>query len=338
MKIIKKFIITIIFAFIVSLIVGPVIFYYYSLPVSESDEVIVIQIERGETLRSISTKLEENHLIRSRFIMMAISRVMGTEQQMKSGQYGISRNMNTMEIHRLIYSGAAMLYRVTIPEGLTVSRIAAILEDAQITDRESFFYAVASRELIRKFNIPGYSLEGYLFPDSYMFPQNYSAERVVSHMVSNFFKRLALVYPEYKNKTPGEINDRVILASIIEREYRVPREAPMMASVFWNRLNIGMQLGSCATIEYIITEILGRPHPTRITYADLRLESDYNTYTRFGLPPGPISNPGEIALNAAFNPAETDYLFFLLRNRDTGEHFFSTRLADHNRARDLYLR
>ena len=338
-KIIIKFVIGIIVIFIVGFVAAIGMLYYYNLPVSASDdEIITLHVERGETLRSISRNLEENDLIRSKFLMMAISRVMGTEQKMKSGQYGISRNMDTLEIHRMIYSGSAMLYRVTIPEGLTVSKIAEILEETNIVNKESFFNAVTNSSLISRFNIPADSLEGYLFPDSYMFPKNYSAEKVVTYMVQNFFRKLEQIYPEYENRTPKEIYDHVILASIIEREYRVEKEAPMMASVFINRLNIGMQLGSCATVEYIITEILGRPHPKRITYADIAIESDYNTYIRFGLPPGPISNPGVIALSAAFNPAETNYLFFLLRNRNTGEHFFSTRLSDHNRARDLYLR
>jgi UPF0755 protein len=339
MKIIIKVIVKILFLLVVFLFVGAGLFYYQNLPVSQADEeIIVIDIERGASLRSISEKLEENNLIRSKILMMAISKIMGTEQKMKSGQYGISRTMDTMEIHKMIVSGAALLYKVTIPEGVTISKIAAALEAANITDRESFLSAVVDRELIKRFNIASISLEGYLFPDSYMFPHNYPAEKVVSYMVSNFFRKLADIYPDYKNLSPEEINDYVKLASIIEREYRIEAEAPIMASVFSNRLNIRMHLGSCATVEYIITEILKRPHPEFLTYADIAIESDYNTYIRYGLPPTPISNPGRVSLSAAFYPATTNYLYFVLKNRNTGEHFFSTRLADHNRARILYLK
>ncbi|MCL2294132.1 MAG: endolytic transglycosylase MltG [Spirochaetes bacterium] len=326
------------FILVVFSLVTAGVVYYFNLPVSKTDAAVhIIEIERGETLRSIAEKLEENNLIRSSLLFMIISRANGTEQQMRSGRYAVSKTMSSAEIHRLIVSGAALLYRVTIPEGSTASQIAAILEAANITDRDSFMEAVTNSDLPNRFNIPSHTLEGYLFPDSYLFPQNYPAERVVSHMVSTFFMRLAEIYPNYADLSPEELNDRVILASIVEREYRVAAEAPIMAGVFLNRLNIRMALGSCATIVYIITEILGRPHPTRITYADIAIDSDYNTYIRVGLPPAPISNPGEIALNAVFFPADTDYLFFLLRNSATGEHFFSRTLAEHNMGRVRYL-
>ncbi|MCL2480923.1 MAG: endolytic transglycosylase MltG [Spirochaetaceae bacterium] len=334
-----KIILKIIFLFVVFLFVSAGVFYYYNLPVSRTDEeVFIIEIEKGETLRSISEKLEESNLIRSNFLMMAISKVMGTEQKMKSGQYGISRTMDAMEIHQMIVSGSALLYKVTIPEGITASKVASILEAAKITDKENFLNAVVSSDLIRKFNIASESLEGYLFPDSYMFPHNYPAEKVVSYMVSNFFKKLAVIYPEYKNISFRDINNHVIVASIIEREYRVAEEAPIIASVFFNRLNIRMHLGSCATVEYIITEIQKKPHPEYLTYADIGIESDYNTYIRYGLPPTPISNPGKVALTAAFYPANTNYLYFVLKDKNSGEHFFSTRYSDHNNAKILYLK
>ena len=99
-----------------------------------------------------------------------------------------------------------------------------------------------------------------------------------------------------------------------------------------------MPLGSCATVEYVITELQKKPHPDFLTYADIAIDSSYNTYINRGLPPAPISNPGGIAISAAFNPAETDYLYFLLRDRQSGEHFFSKRLSEHNDARVLYLK
>jgi len=339
MKIIMKLIIAIIFVFVVFIFVAAGTFYCYNLPVSRSDdEIFIVEIEKGETLRSISEKLKENNLIRSNFLMMVIGKVMGTEQQMKSGQYNINRTMDTREIYKMIVSGDALLYKVTIPEGVTVSKIALILEAAKITDEKSFLNAVVNSELIGKFNIASKSLEGYLFPDSYMFPQNYPAEKVVSYMVSNFFKKLAVIYPEYKNISSSDINNHVIVASIVEREYMLEEEAPIIASVFFNRLNIRMHLGSCATVEYIITEILKKPHPGYLTYDDIGIESEYNTYIKYGLPPTPISNPGKIALNAVFYPASTNYLYFVLKDKNSGEHFFSTRLSEHNNAKVLYLK
>ncbi|RLD34442.1 MAG: endolytic transglycosylase MltG, partial [Bacteroidetes bacterium] len=115
---------------------------------------------------------------------------------------------------------------------------------------------------------------------------------------------------------------------------------PLMAGVFYNRLknNTPIPLGSCATIVYIITDIQGKDHPEFILYSDLEIESPYNTYINSGLPPGPISNPGEVALNAAFYPVQSEYLYFLLKNAESGQHIFTKNLSDHNKAYNLYIK
>jgi UPF0755 protein len=137
---------------------------------------------------------------------------------------------------------------------------------------------------------------------------------------------------------PDELNRLVILASIIEREYRLDEEAPLMAGVFKNRLDIGMALQSCATVEYVITEIQGKPHPEVLSTRDTEIRDPYNTYIRSGLPPGPIASPGAIALKAAFNPVKSDYLYFRLVEADLGRHYFSRTLDDHIKAGRLYTK
>ena len=127
----------------------------------------------------------------------------------------------------------------------------------------------------------------------------------------------------------AELYKNVVLASIVEREYRIDSEAPLIASVFRNRLKHGIGLYSCATIEYIITEVQGKPHPDVITYADLSIDSPYNTYKWAGLPPGPISNPGAVALDAAINSPKTDYYFFRLVDAKAGRHVFSKDFSTH---------
>jgi UPF0755 protein len=128
------------------------------------------------------------------------------------------------------------------------------------------------------------------------------------------------------------------MASIVEREYRVAEEAPLIASVFYNRLDRNIGLESCATLEYIITEIQQKAHPEYITLDDERIDSPFNTYKWAGLPPGPISNPGKTALEAAFHPASTGYLYFVLRDAASGRHFFSRDLNEHNQAKYLYVK
>ena len=190
-------------------------------------------------------------------------------------------------------------------------------------------------------------MEGYLYPDTYLFPLEYPASRVVRVMADTFYKRLDKIMSEaalsgengaLKPMNAAELNKRVIIASIVEREYRVPEEAAVMAGVFYNRLNIGMALQSCATVEYVITDIQGRPHPERLFNRDLEISDPYNTYIRAGLPPGPISAPGETALKAAFNPESTEYLYFRLVDPVAGRHYFSRSFDDHIRAGVLYLK
>ena len=127
----------------------------------------------------------------------------------------------------------------------------------------------------------------------------------------------------------SELHSDVVLASIVEREYRIDSEAPLIASVFRNRLKHNIGLYSCATIEYILTEIQGKPHPDVITYADLAIDSPYNTYKWAGLTPGPISNPGVVALDAAINSAKTDYYFFRLVDANAGRHVFPKDFSTH---------
>ena len=332
----KKIICTLITLFFAGIIAIAAAVYYYNSPSgSISEEGDLFTIGKGESLYSVSDNLYEKGLVKSSLLLKIMSRVLGTDSSIKTGQYLIKPGMTTLEIHSLIVSGSGILYKVTIPEGLTASGVAEILSRKGITDRDDFMEALRSRELIEKYNIPADSLEGYLFPDSYLFPSSYPAEKAVSYMVENFFES---VEDMTSSMTAEQVFEKIILASIIEREYRVEKEAPLISSVFINRLEREIPLGSCATVEYILTEIQGKQHPEYLTYDDIKIDSDYNTYIHPGLPPGPISNPGLVALKAAFQPEESDYLYFLLKDRERGEHYFSKRLSEHNRARILYLK
>ncbi len=227
---------------------------------------------------------------------------------------------------------------MTIAEGLTLSRIAEILHEKEITDKEEFIDAAHDEELLLELGIPGDSAEGYIYPDTYKFAKEFPAENTLRFLVQSFWNTLSGIYPEYKTMTSTQIYRNVIIASIVEREYRVADEAPYIASVFLNRLEIGMPLQSCATVVYALTQEYGKPHPRFLTYRDLEVESSYNTYQINGLPPAPISNPGKTALESVFFPAETDYLYFVLQNPDDGRHYFSKTLSEHNRAKQFYIK
>ena len=197
--------------------------------------------------------------------------------------------------------------------------------------------AVNDSEIMESLHIPANSADGYLFPDTYYFQKDFPPQKVLEYMVATYFRNLDRVFPFYVDLSDEKLQEKLILASIIEKEYRVEEEAPLIASVFNNRIKIGMPLQSCATVIYVITEEQGKEHPERIFFRDLEIPSAFNTYLNNDLPPAPISNPGITALSAAFNPAQTDYLFFVVKDSMLGTHTFTSNLADHNTARHSYI-
>jgi UPF0755 protein len=295
-------------------------------------------IEKGESLTRISLDLQDNGFIRCAPLLEAVGRLKGTQSDFKAGYYRIPRASSTLAIHDFLVAGAQNLGKVTIPEGWTSSKIARHLEAEGVCSASDFMAATRSPELLSQFNVPGKSLEGYLFPDTYFVPRPFPATTLVQLMVKTFFDTVGRIEPDQTALGKPNFRDALIVASIVEREYQVADEAPLIAAVFYNRLRLNMGLESCATLEYIITEIQQKAHPEYITIEDEKLNSPYNTYKWAGLPPGPISNPGRTALEAAFQPARTDYLYFVLRDSQSGRHFFSRNLNEHNQAKYLYLK
>ncbi|WP_020613659.1 endolytic transglycosylase MltG [Sediminispirochaeta bajacaliforniensis] len=306
---------------------------------SDSDRLLAI--EAGDTLSSVAGRLKEMGAIRSRYFFLALAKWQGTESKIKRGLYTIAPGLTALEVHDLLVEGKQRLFKVTIPEGFGAREIGDILAEAGVVDKEAFLDAVSHYKPAEDaFPVEwgNKGAEGFLFPDTYLFQKDYPAKQVVEHLVDSFFAELERFEPDYKSLKPEELYQRVILASVVEREYRRAEEAPLIASVFWNRLATNMPLQSCATVVYVLTEEQGRPHPERITFRDLEVDSPYNTYLHKGLPPGPICNPGLTALKAAFQPEKSDYLFFVLKNPQTGEHVFSKNYGDHDRAYQLYIK
>ncbi len=299
----------------------------------EESEVLFV-VAPGMSIREIAASLETSGLIKSAAFATLYTRASGLS--LKAGTYLLSPSMTTAEILQALHGGNVAVLKVTVPEGLTLSKTAALFDAAGIA-QDDFIAAASDAELLAEFGIPARSAEGYLFPDTYFLNYGESAQSIVRRMVSTFFEKVSAL----ENAPSGgqALHEKVILASIVEREYRAAEEAPLIAGVFENRLSINMGLQSCATIEYIITEIEGKPHPERLVAADLKIPSAYNTYLWAGLPPGPISNPGLTALNAAFSPAQTPYFYFRLNDANAGTHTFTASLDEHIEAgRELYLK
>jgi UPF0755 protein len=295
------------------------------------DGSVLIDVQKGESGGSVGKRLEEAGLIRSRYFWYIISRL--DSQFVKTGTFRLEVPASQLAIRRALVEGRQMLERVTIPEGLTIKKTALILEEAGICGAGEFLRAAEDPAILGSYSVSGPTMEGYIFPDTYLFPKDYPPDLVLRAMVDNFFSRLEQLPG---GTAPGNLRDLVILASIVEREYRVADEAPLMAGVFLNRLRIGMALQSCATVEYIITEVQGKPHPALIYTRDTEIRDPYNTYVYPGLPPGPICSPGALALEAVLRPRDSDYLYFRLVDPGAGRHYFSRTFDDHIRAGVFY--
>jgi UPF0755 protein len=302
----------------------------------EEEGSLLFEVRGGETPRSVGKRLEEGGIIRSRYFFYVLSRL--KREHIKTGIYRLELPASQISIHSLLLSGRQLLIRLTIPEGVTLKKTARLFDEAGICGEEEFLAAASGGPLKERYRIPGPTMEGYLYPDTYFFPLAFPPERVVSTMADTFFARLGEFVPEALSLPPEDLFKRITLASIVEREYRVDEEAALMAGVFYNRLSIGMALQSCATVEYVITEIQGRPHPKFLYTRDTEIRNPYNTYLRPGLPPGPISAPGKAAILAAFYPVSSDYLYFRLTDPAAGQHYFSRTLDDHIRAGALYVK
>ena len=321
-----------------------------SKPVSAEDDGTKVRIEipNGMTVSGAAKLLAENSLIRNEKLFYYTARypqlksfLYGKDADfnfvLRSGIYYISPAMNIAEIQKELSSGQQEYIKVSLPEGLTISKIAAELEENRICSASDFIAVCKDSSFAAENGINGETCEGFLFPDTYFLTAGMPAKTVAQIMVDNFFTRIKEI-PALAEMNRADLYQTVILASIVEREYRVEDEAPLIASVFKNRLRRNIGLYSCATVEYILTEIEGRPHPERILIEDTKIDNPYNTYKWAGLPPGPISNPGLVALRASADTPKTNYYFFQVVDPAAGRHVFTTNFDEHIQSHNLYTK
>ncbi len=304
-------------------------------PASKKGNLVMVQIEPGSSFKSVAEMLEDRGFIRSKDGFYVLAWYKNMLDKVKAGEYYISPAMPPDRILDIIVSGRPIEYQVTIPEGYNIFQIASILKHSKlISQKDEFIHAVRDKVLLEKASIPADSAEGYLFPDSYLIPRGYKAHDIAMLMIDRFYQ---VWHGNSFDRRVEELKTTrhkvVILASIVEEEAMREDERPLIASVFWNRLEKGMPLQADPTVRYGIM-VEQQVRKKRLRWRDLRRSTPYNTYTIKGLPKGPISNPGLASLKAVLYPANTDYLYFVSRNN--GTHKFSATLREHNRAVDKY--
>lgn len=301
---------------------------FYSRPLQSKSEMVIFTVETGESFNEVARKLEEQKLVRSSHLLILSARLYKMRSKLKAGDYEISAAQSPREILAILSSGKSLLRTFTVSEGLNIYEVALNFEKAGYGNKAEFLEICHDKEFLR--GILGddvYSCEGYLFPETYSIEKKTSAKKLIEIMLRYFLK----VYSEINqmHKMPGWGRKQIItLASIIEKETGQPQERPIISSVFHNRIRKKMKLQTDPTVLYGILDQT-KVYPENITRKHLETPTRYNTYTNYGLPFGPIANPGREAILAVFNPAQTEYLFFVSRN--DGTHVFTKTYEDHAR-------
>lgn len=293
-----------------------------------------ITIEEGSSTSHIAALLEENGLVADERVFKLFARRNGVDSQFKAGLYQFPAGEWSLEqvCDKLVAGGvSAVDIQVTIREGLTVAQTAAVLEEAGLgtisaymeyanTGDFSAYPFIPAADAVTE---PGNRLDGFLFPDTYMIDPDWDEQTIFKMLLDQF------VYVWESNDFDAaaqalgvDVYQAVNMAALVEKEAQVAEDRPIIAGVFYKRLELGWKLESCATVQFI----LGEPK-VPLLYSDLESENPYNSYKYEGLPPGPIAAPGLASLKAALYPEETEYLFF--QARTDGSHRFSTTLEEH---------
>jgi UPF0755 protein len=286
-----------------------------------------VQIAPGAPPRAIGRRLTEAGVVRDQASFAFALARSGQARRLQAGEYRFDRPMTPYDVIDKIARGDVYVRPVTFREGLTIQQMAAIYEQEGFGKAAEFVHAARTAALIQDVDAVAQDLEGYLFPDTYALPRTNSARELVERMVTSFRDALT---PEIVDRAAARglsVRELVTLASLVEKETAKPEERPLVAAVYANRLRIGMGLQCDPTVIYAL-ERAGR-FTGNLTREDLRFDSPYNTYRYAGLPPGPIAAPGRASLEAAANPAEVPYIYFVSRN--DGSHAFASTLDEHNR-------
>lgn len=291
----------------------------------------IVEVAEGDSFYGILDKLSEEGKIKNKFLVKLYLKICGIKPEVLEGTYKLNKSMTLNEFVNLLTDSNKDKVYITIPEGYTIDDIAEKLEENNICNSKEFIDSVKNYELPKYIsNNPNkrYNLEGFLFPDTYSFNKNENADFIIKTMLNRFEKVWQEIVEDLNVSIPEEeIEKKVNVASIIEKEAVVDSERSFISSVIYNRIAIGMPLQIDATVIYSYGY-----HIEKMYEKYLEIDSPYNTYMYYGLPIGPISNPGRASLMAALKPKETDYLYYLLESENT--HYFTDNYDDFLRRKE----
>ena len=337
MKLSKKRVIILVSSVILLVLIGALFVAYEGGPYDKNNgKDIVVDIPMGSTVSSVADILKENNLIKNEVLFKLNFKMKNNASHMKSGKYLLSQKLSNSDIIEKLVSGE--IYRdgikVTIPEGSTSNEIIALLVKNELGKKEDFEKLVSNPsefysdfEFLDQKDIK--SLEGFLYPSTYYFDKDAKPKDIIKEMLSLFDKSYTDKLKKKQKERNMTLQEVVNLASIVEKEAVIDEDRPIIASVFYNRLEIGMPLQSDATLQYIF-----ETRKKSITYNDLKIDSPYNTYIKKGLPPTPIANPSIKSIKAVLEPSDTDYLYFVASI--DGGNVYSKTYEEHKKNVEQY--
>jgi UPF0755 protein len=308
---------------VAALAAGGYVWYLLNQPYQGFQDAKILDFPHGTSTAEMAQVLQGNGVIRSASLFQ-FGRYLSPGASLQAGEYKFDKPASTMDVLRKIVRGDTYYVELVVPEGSSIFDIAGLIGDLKIFPADRFMAVARTPKLIEDLDPKAPSLEGYLFPDTYRVNRQTTAEslcRTMTHRFREMWRKL---------DTHADVHDVVTLASLVEREAHLPADRPVIASVFRNRLDVGMKLECDPTTVY--AALLDGRYRGSIHRSDLESENAFNTYTHTGLPPGPIANPGIGSIKAALNPATTDYLFFVAKADGSGGHNFSSNLAGHTAA------
>lgn len=287
----------------------------------DAGENIYMVVKPGTTASEISDRLMQLGVIDSRLRFWWLMKLQGDAGKFKTGTYAFTPHMDEQAVLDKLVAGDTTVVKFTIPEGFGIKEIAKRLADEGLVDEQEFLAEAkdfAPYDYMKKRPNVRYAAEGYLFPDTYVIHSDVSAEGIMKMMAEDFDTRLTPALRQQAAAKGLSIHDLVTLASLVEKEARYDEDRPIIAQVFFKRLQMGMPLQSDTTLQYL----MAGPKED-VSIEDTKIDSPYNTYQHEGLPPGPIASPGMKSILAVLNPANTDYLYFVA-DRQGHNHYSQT--------------
>lgn len=308
-------------------------FYFFLQKPLGLDQATSYDFKPGTSVSALARDLEQQQIIPNRLYFSILTRLTGSAKQLRAGEYELIPGMTVWQLHELLKKGKVRLYSLTLVEGFNFRQMMQAVHASEYLDHQ--LKGLSGQQVMQQIGYPGEHPEGRFFPDTYHFPRGTSDIQLLRQAYAEMQKRLAQAWQLREVGLPlKSAYELLTLASIVEKESAVAEERGIIAGVFVNRLRKGMRLQTDPTVIYGI----GEEYDGDIRFRDLRKDTPYNTYTRHGLPPTPIAMPGQGALDAASQPEETEYIYFVATSDQSGRHIFSTNLVDHERAVDIHQR